>query len=212
MTKTKIKTEEITGRRWGKVTVRALGVLRDGTRSFADIVEAMAALSHKESVYKTEGEMGRKKTRGAQKAEEDKIKHNLRMLMSRLVEQGLVVPDSNGGRPEYNLTKYGQKILDSLLARKKTELPMPKYRSSPATRGLVIVFDIPECIRYQRAWLREALKSMGLRMVQLSVWMGNVSLPKNFLEDLECYGLFQYVQIFGVSASGTLEEIGQQKK
>jgi len=70
-----------------------------------------------------------------------------------------------------------------------------------------VTFDIPEASRGKRAWIREVLKNFEFTMVQQSVWMGKIKIPRAFLDDLKNMGLLDRVVIFEVSKSGNLEKI-----
>ena len=48
---------------------------------------------------------------------------------------------------------------------------------------------------------------MGFTMRQKSVWIGRKRIPEEFVEELEAKGMRAYVDIFGVTRSGTLRDL-----
>ncbi len=71
----------------------------------------------------------------------------------------------------------------------------------------IVLFDIPEKESAQRAWLREVLKNLKFTMLQKSVWVGNSSLPEEFMNDLRARGIDKFVEILAVTKSGTLRQL-----
>ena len=67
-----------------------------------------------------------------------------------------------------------------------------------------MIFDIPEEKRRKRAWLRATLKNLEFKMEQQSVWIGRTKIPKRLVDDLDRFGLLDYVQIFEATKFGTL--------
>jgi hypothetical protein len=55
--------------------------------------------------------------------------------------------------------------------------------------------------------MRSALKNLGFRMIQKSVWVGKVTLPEDFLSDLRQLNLISCVEIFEVNKAGSLRHI-----
>src|SRR3990167_838001 len=76
-------------------------------------------------------------------------------------------------------------------------------------RLIIVIFDIPERERRKRAWLRLALKNIGLKLIQRSVWMGKVKIPKEFLDDIRELHLVNFVEIFEITKSGSLNQVIQ---
>ena len=84
-----------------------------------------------------------------------------------------------------------------------------KSRSKNDDRLIIVIFDIPERERRKRAWLRLALKNIGLKLIQRSVWMGKVQIPKEFLDDIRELHLVNFVEIFEITKSGSLNQVIQ---
>ncbi len=114
------------------------------------------------------------------------------VMKHRLIKEGFILKNEKN----ISLTKKGVAY-----CRKMSE-KIP----TPLTKGdyTLIVFDIPQHISQKREWLRREIESFGFMMLQKSVWIGNVILPKKFLEDLRDLKLISYVHIFSVQKTGTL--------
>lgn len=92
----------------------------------------------------------------------------------RLNKKRYINKDAKG----WSITNLGKRHLDD----QKKILPTfnsPFTRNSPRT--LLLMFDIPELRRIERAWLRKHLKKFQYIMVQKSVWVGPFPLPKDFV-------------------------------
>ena len=86
-------------------------------------------------------------------------------------------------------------------------MPVPFYAKERNDAFVIIAFDIPEKERGRRSWLREALRNLGMKMVQKSVWMGKVKIPEAFLNDLRSFHLVDYVEVFEITKTGSLEHL-----
>ncbi len=117
-------------------------------------------------------------------------------ILSRLKDQGLAEGRKSAGRTAWRITKEGRKYL----AEFSQELNFPE--SDGVKR--VVVFDIPEKEREKRRWLRGELVAMRYQQLQKSVWMGEVPLPEEFIDDLDSLQLRGKVHIFKVESEGTI--------
>lgn len=121
---------------------------------------------------------------------------SLSNTLQKLKNDGLVERRAKG----WIATRLGREFLESLIAK-------PSRRAYPANRSnstIIVIFDVPEEVKYKRDWLRDCLKNMGFKMIQKSVWSGRVSLPQEFIKDLERYRIIQYVDIFQATKLGSL--------
>jgi len=84
---------------------------------------------------------------------------------------------------------------------------MLDYQKERGNKFIIVVFDIPEIQKRKRNWLRAALKNLDFKMVQKSVWFGRVKIPKEFLDHLCEMKLIDYVEIFEISKTGSLERL-----
>ena len=120
-------------------------------------------------------------------------------LIYKLKRDGLILQ-----KGEKLMTTASGKANIKKLAKK---LPSPKvYEKSAGEELLIVMFDIPEKQKNKRQWIRSALKEMGFKMIQKSVWSGKVSLSRRFLEDLSKLNLVDYVDIFTAMKLGSLED------
>ena len=74
-------------------------------------------------------------------------------------------------------------------------------------RLVIVAFDIPERVRRYRDWFRSVLENLGLTMIQKSVWMGKIKIPKALIDDLAELKLIDFVEIFEVGNEGSLTHI-----
>jgi CRISPR/Cas system-associated endoribonuclease Cas2 len=125
-------------------------------------------------------------------------------LLHHLKRDGLIEKDSSG---LFNITVLGRKKRDKLEDRHKKNLPDTRYEKLPAQQFAIVAFDIPEKERIKRVWLRGALTSIGMQMIQKSVWIGRVRVPPALLKDLRNLQIIDCVEIFAITKTGTLRHI-----
>ena len=125
-------------------------------------------------------------------------------LLSRLKSDGLVGKQKKGGISVWRITTKGRGRLTNLKETKKNVLPQKTYRATPDDQLRIVIFDIPECFRHIRNWLRITLEMLGFRLLQKSVWIGKQKIPEEFLYDLRKLNMLKYVHIFAVSKRGSI--------
>lgn len=167
--------------------------------SAKDAVAAILSEGYGASVSRLE----RSAANRAAKREHDlaAMKHNLASVLYKLKKDGLILEKNK----LLHLTARGDSKLATLADKEK--FSAGKYKSEPAANFLIVAYDIPGKNYKKRLWLRESLSNIGLRAIQQSLWMGKIKLPKEFLEDLKNLNLFNCVEIFEITKSGTLREI-----
>lgn len=116
-------------------------------------------------------------------------------ILSQLKAQGLVERTPKRGRTHWHLTQAGRATLTE-----KQHVAPPR----PDGRKRLVCFDIPERDRAKRQWLRGELIACGYRQLQKSVWIGEVPLPREFVEMLDTLELRGCVHILQVESKGTL--------
>lgn len=131
-------------------------------------------------------------------------KRRTQKLMHRLRKDKLIIENKQNGNGILGLTKKGEGKR-ALLELRYNKLP--RYKSEKSDQTIIVAFDIPERERWKRAWVRAALKTLGLYFVQRSLWAGKVKLPPEFIHDLEKLNLVRCVEIFAVTGSGSLRKI-----
>ncbi len=128
-------------------------------------------------------------------------------LMYRLRRDGLIVKAKKRRGVTWLITAKGKSKMAKLAARFAAEPPPPRYEAEPSDAIVIVAFDIPEKERRKRVWLRSALKNLGFRLLQKSVWIGKVKIPELFLEDLRRFKLIAYTEIFAISKRGSIRHI-----
>jgi len=124
-----------------------------------------------------------------------------------LEKDGLVERKKKGKKRFLYITTRGKRLLEKLRLRKKMMMPKKSYHIQSDNILKIVIFDIPERERTKRDWLRVVLKNLGFKMLQKSVWVGKIKLPRSFLEDLQNFRLLDYIEIFATSKTGSLKHI-----
>lgn len=128
-------------------------------------------------------------------------------VLYKLKRDGLIKENTTTGRKKLIITAKGKQRLSFLRSRRKDLLPPRRYSAKKSDVFTILAFDIPETKRKKRDWLRKALLQLGFAMIQKSVWIGKIALPEEFLSDLSENHIMEYVQIFQITRTGTLEHI-----
>lgn len=105
------------------------------------------------------------------------------------------------------LTQKGKERKDRILDRMRNLLPKASYAVLPSSDWKIIIFDIPEKEKRKREWLRSALKNLGFKMLQKSVWIGKLNVPESFINDLSRLGILSAVEILAITRSGSLRRV-----
>lgn len=129
--------------------------------------------------------------------------------LNRLKRQGLVTGRKSGRRSVWRITKRGLRRWGLLRQSHSNPFSLRNVdlAGEPRKPGITIVaFDIPEQEKFKRQWLRGCLKLLGFSLLQKSVWIGKRRLPEKFVHALRQEEMLRYVQIFGISKTGTIEE------
>ena len=130
-------------------------------------------------------------------------------LIYKLKTGGLIEEKKKDNKKLFILTEKGKKKLFSLKEKGKKKLPDISYYQfkEDSNKFVIVIFDIPELERKKRGWVRLALNNLGLKMIQKSVWIGKVKIPKEFLDDLFKLRLIDYIEIFEISKAGSLKNL-----
>ena len=120
-------------------------------------------------------------------------RRTLRSTIDRLARDQLIEKNFAG----LVLSPVGKKYI----ARKLNSLKQFEFSGKVSSkRELLLMFDILECKKAEREWLRFHLKKFNFIMVQKSVWVGPSPLPKDFqlyLKEIkieECVKKFKLAQ------------------
>ncbi|MBI5220840.1 MAG: CRISPR-associated endonuclease Cas2 [Candidatus Liptonbacteria bacterium] len=196
----------------GDITLKILEVISETLLAMGDVAVAIL-----ESPYGASArQMGRvadrrqaEREKSKRLTEQELVAHRrFRNLMSNLKRQGFIAEQERGNKKLLALTRKGRSALDRLRARSGQGLPVAKsYSAESTSRWVIVAFDIPERERYKRGWFRDVLKALGLRMIQKSVWLGKIKIPRSLLRDIKKLKLAEYVEIFEVTKTGSLEHL-----
>ncbi len=204
----------------GYLAKSILEKLAETASSMPDLIEAILSSGYGASPGKTKRSLARIKNRnsglrGGDSEYDQKQKYY--SLVYRLRKDGLITENKtrHGGKRTFSLTPAGLTKLKNLKERLAKIIVVRKYGNDdlpPSAQNknipvVIVAFDIPEKHRHKRYWLRATLKDMGLKMIQKSVWLGRVRIPREFISDLHQLNLINHVQIFGVNRAGSLLKI-----
>lgn len=195
----------------GDILLAVLEHIARGIVEFAELSEAIVdagyGASYRRMVYVRERNRAWHAREQNRFLRETQVRKRYQKLLSELRTDGLLAEHTNGSSKILTLTEKGLKKLRALRERKKTMLTKPRYPKENASVFSIVTFDVPEAEKRKREWLRSALRELGFRMVQKSVWLGKVKIPKVFLDDLRRFELVDFVEIFQITKSGSLRHL-----
>lgn len=196
------------GPKRGAAALKVLTILGEMALGTADVIGALI-----ENPY---GASRRRLTRTIAGYEADRARREAlfreqqkyHQLLHRLAKDGLIVRHGNRQQSRWHLTRKGKEERDACTDGSMQSPTAPRTYAAHENATLTIVmFDIPERERRNREWLRVVLARLQFSMLQKSVWAGYVRLPEDFLEDLKRLKLTEYVEIFSVTKTGSLERL-----
>jgi len=197
----------------GDILLRVLETIGDLTVSMADLLIVFVSAGYGASYNKLQYELSKRQMERERKSLEKGIQKETKQkyynLIYKLKTSGLIAEKKKDNKKLFILTKKGKKKLFSLREKNQKRLPDISYLrlKEESNKLVIVIFDIPEQERRKRGWLRAALKNLGLKMVQKSVWIGKVKIPKEFLDDLFKLRLIDYIEIFEISKTGSLKNL-----
>ncbi len=136
-----------------------------------------------------------------------KMNNRFLSMVSRLERDGLIDKSGDKGFYSFKITKKGKDKIKALKKIKKVALPSKNFKKEKSDKLSMVIFDIPEKEKRKRDWLRRSLLGMDFDMVQKSVWMGKVKIPKNFLETLRELKIIDFIEIFEITKTGSLKSL-----
>ena len=191
--------------------MKVLERLANAACEAGDLLDAFLANGYGASLGKMEYHARQRKRQrvheAAARAEYVRMLQRHRNVLAWLKRDGLAEERQTGGRKIFVLTAKGFKKMLILRKRHKNALPEKTYETNTASNPTIIVFDVPEKERRKRDWLRVVLGSMGFTMLQKSVWVGKVKVPKGFIDDLLELHLTDFVEIFEITKAGSLRHV-----
>lgn len=195
----------------GEFTLKILENIKDGIIGMSDLVIVSLTIPYGSSFGRFEYELSelqreRRKEQMRTKTERQTRQRCYNMIY-KLERDGLIKKIQKKSGIFFRITSNGVRRWEFLRERKENMLPKPHYKVLKNINFIIVIFDIPEIERKKRSWLRSALKNLGFKLIQKSVWIGKVKIPKDFLNDLKELKLVNFVEIFEISKSGTLQHI-----
>lgn len=185
------------------ISVRILEILEDEALTTIDILSAILSSGYGASYSKLNQTLESTKTKRKKLSSETINRQRFSNLISKLKRENLISRNNDG----WKITRYGKNKLKQIRELGKNKISTsPFYEKKNANNFTLIIFDIPEIYKEKRNWLRWALTNMDFKILQKSVWIGKVVIPNEFLRDLKILKIFNYVHIFSVFKSGTIEE------
>ncbi|MBI3589312.1 MAG: CRISPR-associated endonuclease Cas2 [Candidatus Liptonbacteria bacterium] len=190
----------------GKITTKILEVIGEATLATADVISALLSAGYGASYGKMSKELRNIESRRTQRNLELREKQKFYNLLYQLKTDGLIQEKMNNQKEKIlTLTTKGRKKLENLNQKLSTSLPTIEYEKKKNDKATIISFDVPEKESRKRNWLRETLKGMGFEMIQKSVWIGKIKIPKDFLIDLRKLKIIDFVEIFEAEKLGSLK-------
>src|SRR3989344_3330248 len=195
----------------GKITLKFLEYIRDFASDMMSLTEAFLSAGYGASSGRMRSEFDKieseKTKRRLNKTKIIESRHRFYSMMNKLEKDGLIVKLGKQSGKNFKLTSKGTQKIKQLKKRRETVLPDPIYSRQNHGNFVIVVFDIPEADRRKRVWLRSALRNLNFRILQKSVWIGKIKIPKEFINDLKELKMVNHVEIFEISKGGTLRQI-----
>lgn len=183
----------------GEKILNILSLLEDGIMEMGDLMMAtlMTPKGQQRTITYKARQLKKERLKNALFRQEEQ---KLRVLISKLQKDGLI---ERAGDLR-SLTKKGLQKLNLL---KEKFLRKKSYQKQNDDILKLISYDIPEKLRKHRDWFREVLRSLGFRKLHSSLWIGKVKLPADLITDLKNYKLISYIEIIGITKTGSLKNI-----
>lgn len=191
----------------GELMLKMLEQIQNVSQDAEDLLAAFLNAGYGASYRKLEKEFFKQKQLRNKRERELMLKQKYYNLLYRLKKDGFIVESQKHHKKFFNLTKRGKQTLEILNDKFNTRLPDAVYSGSGIKALTIVCFDIPENERRKRNWLRAVLKNLDFSMVQKSVWIGKTKIPEILFNDLAALKLLDYIEIFEVSKTGSLNRL-----
>ncbi len=190
----------------GEITLRILERLSGVAMDMADLFEGFLAAGYGASIRKIEFETSKRRSARSRREAAQQESRRYQKLLYKLKRDGLLMERIKNKNRIFSLTSQGKEKLAKLRERLCGQSPrsIREYKKEPSATLTVVIFDIPEVHKKRREWLRSVLNHLGIRLVQKSVWMGRVKIPRELINDLRDFNLLKHVEIFEVVRAGSL--------
>lgn len=199
-------------KRKGDIIIKALEIIEHFTFGAAELFEAFLSAGYGASYNKIQHHLLSGQQRGvngeSREAElKRRAKQRYHTLIYGLKRDNLIEEKTKDGKKFFAITKKGKNKLSLLKDKNRKMLPGVIYQKGENDKFTIITFDVPEAERIKREWLRAVLRNLGFKMIQKSVWVGKIKIPKEFLDDLLKLRLVDFVEIFEISKTGSLKHL-----
>ena len=195
----------------GEIILKILEVIEGMAVGTADFLDVVLSSGYGASYSKLNYELSKRQRERESKLTERESKKQERQkyynLLFYLKKSRLIEERNKDNKNFFILTKKGRDKLTLLKNKNNEKLPKNFYEKEKNSKFTIVIFDIPEIERRKRDWLRVVLKNLDLKMIQKSVWVGKVKIPKEFLDDLFKLKLIDFVEVFEISKTGSLERL-----
>ena len=193
----------------GEVTIKILEFLVKSAETSFDIVDAILSSGYGASYGRMRYRLKQNQSRRDMDDNKRKRLQNCRNILFKLKQDGLVVESKRGEDKIISITHKGKLKLANLKlgVSHSKNFPDPHYDKEKQSFFTIVVFDIPEKERRSRDWLRAVLKNLGLQLIQKSVWIGKIKIPKELLDDIFRLKLENFIEIFEISKAGSLKQL-----
>lgn len=197
----------------GDITLKILETIGDAAITAADLAVVMLTSGYGASYGKLQYNLSRRQNARAVRKFEKKFqmeqKRKYNKLICKLKRSGLIQEETKSGTKMFKLSRGGKEKIKKLKEKaiQRERLPEFSYSKEKSARFIIVAFDIPETEKNKRIWLRSVLIAFGFKMLQKSLWIGKIKLPKKFVDDLIKLKLIGYVEIFEISKGGSLEQV-----
>ncbi len=168
-----------------------------------DLIVAILDSPYGSSLGKLQYKIKQREVERSRNAHAWNEKQRVRVCLSRLKKQGFI--EQHG--KIWKITKTGKQKLRELKKKTFLSYPIAHYATEKSNELIIISYDIPETEKRKRVWLRKQLTEMGFTLLQKSVWVGKIKLPRKFMDDLNYLNLMSTIHIFAVTKTGTVQNL-----
>src|SRR3989344_3978471 len=192
----------------GEITLRILESFGEVAMGMADLFEGFLAAGYGASIGKIEFETSKRRSARMRREAAQQESRRYQKILYKLKKDGLLIEQIKNKSRIFSLTSRGKEKLIKLRERLrgKSSRPIREYKKESSSTLTVVIFDIPEVRKKRREWLRAALSHLGMRLIQKSVWMGRVKIPRELINYLRNLNILEHVEIFEVVRAGSLQE------
>jgi len=184
----------------GEIIYKILASLEETAISATDLASVFISSGYGASMGKIDYEYGKKKEKRIKNQINKEKARKIKKYLSKLNGDGFLQKTSSG---KIILTQKGKKRLKEL--KNTFSLNHSDYKKEIGENVIMISYDIPVIFNKERNILRDMLRILGFNLIQKSVWIGKVKLPKEFIIGLEKLGILDYVEILEVTKNGSLK-------